>query len=154
FPGYVMTEGADQLVDSRVGTFTDWHPVMMTEVWRLVGHVISGPPGMLLVQSALLLFGTFVLARRFVTDRAAAFVAIAILLLPPVMTTMAVICAEAQLVAWLVGGTALLLAERRALRLAGLVAMMIACGMGGGAVLAVLPLIVVPFRWRDEQPRW
>ena len=69
YPGYMLTDVADQLFESRVNEFTDAHAPMMTEVWRTVALVISGPPGMLFLQSLLLLGGTFVLLRRAMTER-------------------------------------------------------------------------------------
>jgi len=153
YPGFLQTDGVDQLVDSRVGEFTDWHSPMMTQLWRIVGVVISGPAGMLFVQSLLLLGGTYQLLRRAMADRAAAIAAVCVLGFPPLVATTALISPEAQLASFLLAGAAALASERLAIRIGGLGLMVVACGMRDGASLAALPIIVAGFRWRDE-PRW
>ena len=154
YPGYLMRDGADQLVDSRYGQFTDWYSPMLTEVWRLVEHVISGPAGMLFVQSLLLLCGTYSLARRALDDRLGARIAVAVLLVPPVIATHAVICAEAQLAAWLVAGFALLKSDRFGRRVGGLALLVVAAGMRAGGPAAALVIIASTFEWRTPLVPW
>ena len=57
FPGYVDIPGGDILADARTEQFGDWHSPVMAKVWYVLGHVVSGPPGMLVLQSGTLLFG-------------------------------------------------------------------------------------------------
>src|SRR5262249_3941645 len=133
YPGYLLTESANQLFDARTGGFTDWHSPMMTEVWRIVSIPIAGPAGMLLLQSGLLLWGGFVLLRRTLSARAAAIAAVCILVFPPIMAPMAVITPEAQFAAFLIAGTAALSSERPAWRYTGLGLMVVACGLREGA---------------------
>jgi hypothetical protein len=154
FPGYVMTEGADQAVDSRTGIFLDWHSVMMTEVWARAEMLVGGPPSMLFLQSLLLLLGTYYLLRRRVGDRPAAIVAVALLLVPPLIATTALICPEAQIASWLLAGFAMLLSERFGVRLGGLAMMVVVCGIRDGGSWAVLPIVLATFTWRTAQPRW
>lgn len=154
YPGYLMRDGADQLVDSRYGQFTDWYSPMLTEVWRLVEHLIGGPAGMLFVQSLLLLCGTYSLVRRVLDDRLGAWVAVAVLLVPPVIATHAVICAEAQLAAWLVAGFALLQSDRFGRRLGGLALLVVAAGMRAGGPVATLVVIASTFEWRVPLVPW
>ncbi len=154
FPGFLRADSADQLVDSRVGEFTDWHSPMLTLVWRIVGVVVSGPAGMLVLQSLLLVGGAYHLLRRVMSPMAAAWTTVGLLLFPPVLATSAVICAEAQVASFLLAGTAALLADRRGVRIAGLVLMIIACGMRAGVAIAALPLILATFRWGADERRW
>ena len=150
YPGYMQTDGADQLADSRVGEISDWHSPMMTELWRIVGCVLSGPAGMLCLQSLLMLAGSYHLLRRAMSDRAAAFAAIGVLLFPAVLATTALVSAEAQLAAFLIAGAAALASDRRRIRFCGLALIVVACGMRAGAALAALPIVFVLFRWHDE----
>lgn len=155
YPGYLQADGADELVDSRSGVFTDWHSPMMTEVWRIVGIFIGGPPGMLFLQSLLFLLGSYALLRRApISKRAAATASICLLLFPPILAALAVVGANAQLVGFLIAATAALSSERQAWRWGGLGLAVIACGMVRGAELAALPIIVSLFRWRDTRARW
>jgi hypothetical protein len=154
YPGFMNTESVDQLIDSRTGDFTDWHSPVMTEVWRIVGVVISGPAGMLVLQSLLFLGGAYNLLRRMMSARAAAIASACILVFPPVMATMAVIWPESQLTGFLIAGAACLASPRRRLRLVGLGLVLVACGMRDAAALAALPIIVFGFVWRHGQRRW
>jgi len=152
WPGYLQVDGADQLVDSRTGVFTDWHSPVMTELWRIVGRAIAGPPGMLLLQSALLLFGAYAVFRRLLArERSAAWAAVGVTLFPPVLATTGVISAEAQLAGWFVAGVGALLGERRRIRIVGLGLLAIGIGMREGVALAALPLIATLFYWHDER---
>jgi hypothetical protein len=149
YPGFLKNDAVDMLIDSRYGQFTDAHSPMMAGVWRLVGVAISGPAGMLVLQSLLLLLSSYALLARSLTPRNAAIAAICILLVPPILGTTALICPEAQLAGFLLAGTVALLDERRWLHVVGLCLMVIACGMRAGAAVAALPLIVMTFAWRD-----
>lgn len=154
YPGYITREGADQLFDSRVGAISDSHWPMFSELWWIVEHVISGPAGMLFLQSLLLLWGTYSLARRALDDRRGAWVAVGVLLMPPVIASHAVICAEAQLAAWLIAGFALLRSDCFWRRLGGLALLVVAASMRSGGPIAALPIIATTFEWRVPLPRW
>jgi hypothetical protein len=154
YPGYLDGAAADELFDARVGAFMDWHSPMLSEVWRIVGIVISGPAGMLVVQSLLLLLGSFQLLRRGLGERGAAIGGVCVLLFPEALATSTSICVDAQLASFLVGGTALLLAERRWPRVCGLGLLLVACGLAEGTAFAALPLVVVAFRWVETRGGW
>jgi len=153
YPGYMHGDAANQLVDSRTGDFTDWQPPIMTEVWRVLGMVIAGPPAMLILQAGLLLVGSYQLARRVMTERAAALAAGAVLVLPPVLVTNAVITPEVLCAGLLVSGTAALLAERLWVRLVGLGLVALACGLHDTAPVAAFPIVLVYFVVRPETAR-
>lgn len=143
YPGYMSSDSIDQLLDSRVGTFNDWHSPTMTEIWRLIGFAIAGPFGMLALQSVLLLCGLYVLLARVVTPRRAALVACGLLVFPPIMTTMAAIWRDSQMAGFLVAGLAAVTSRRRRVQLAGLGLLVLATAMRPWAAFAVLPIVAI-----------
>lgn len=153
YPGYATVEAANLLLDARTGVFTDWHSPVLAEVFRVITFFVGGPPGLLFVQSGLLLFGAYGLLRRIVSDRAAAIASIGVVMFPPVLAGTAVISRDSMFVAFLVAACAAFTSSRRRMRIAGLVAATIACGSREGAWLAALPLVVGGFVWRADQRR-
>lgn len=153
YPGYLTVESADQLIDARVGAFTDWHAPVMSLVWRILELVVSGPVGMLVLQSGLALGGGYALLRRAMPARPAAIAASAVLVFPPVMVTLAVVVRDAQMAGFLLAGTAAVTSPRRAIRLGGLALLALACTMRDTAALAALPIAAFGFTWR-ERPGW
>ena len=154
YPGYMATDAVDQLVDSRVGTFTDWSSPVMTELWRLTGHVLAGPLPMLAVQSGLLLAGAFALLARVMSRRAAMAAACGLLLFPPVLATMAVVGPDGQLAGFAIAGAAALTSPRRGWQVAGAALLVVAAGMSDGSALAIAPIVVLGLELRAGQPRW
>lgn len=153
YPGYMTTESADTLLDSRVGLYTDWHWPVLTQIWAIVEIVIAGPAGMLLLQSGLTLWAVFSLARRVGSERAAAIAAVCTLLCPPVLTNLSLITAEPMLGSLLLAASALLVAGTRKRVLLALALLAIACGLRDGATVAALPAVAVLLRW-DGAARW
>jgi hypothetical protein len=127
---------------------------MLTELWRIVEVILAGPAGMLALQSLLLLEGSYHLLRRAMGARGAALGACGVLLFPPILATMAVVCPEAQLAGWLAAGAAALGSERRGVRFAGLGLLVVATGMQGGAALATLPIVVLGWPWQQGRAAW
>jgi hypothetical protein len=154
YPGYMMTEAADELVDSRTNHFSDWHSAVMTEIWRRCGAFLSGPFPILVIQSLLLLAGAYHLLRRAMAPRAAAGAAIGVLLFPPVMAAMAVVGRDTMLAGVVVAAAAALLDPRRWVRGLGLGLLLVAGGLREGAELVVLAVGGVGFAWRDGQAWW
>lgn len=154
FPGFMSTDSEVQLVEARTGKFSDAHPPLMSAYWRVLDAFVSGPILMLLLQGALFLGGLYVIMRRRVSPRPAAFAACGILLFPPVLTTMAVIWKDSQMAAFLVAGTAALLSERLKFRLVGLGLLAIACALRHNAFAAVVPLVFFLFEWRPGMRWW
>jgi hypothetical protein len=154
YPGYMSSDSIDQLLDSRVRTFNDWHSPTMTEVWRLIGFAIAGPFGMLALQSLLLLLGTYVLVSRTLRARVAAVVACGLLVLPPVMATMAVIWRDSQMAGFLIAGLAAVTSRRRGLQLCGLGLLVLASAMRESAAFAVLPILVIGLAWGSDRSAW
>lgn len=151
YPGYMTFDAATMLVEARNGGFSDAHAPLMTELWRFASIPLAGPVGMLLLQSGLVLFGSYVLLRRVLSNRGAAIASTAILLFPPVMAAMAVIGEDAQLAGFLVGAMALFTFDDRRHLAGGLVLATLACGMREGSALAAFPVVVFGFAWRAQQ---
>ncbi|HTJ41339.1 MAG TPA: hypothetical protein VL463_04560 [Kofleriaceae bacterium] len=151
YPGYMSTDSVDQLNQARAFHFTDWHPPLMAYEWALLELFITGPFGMLLVQSALFFFGVHLLLARVATPRTAAIAAVIVCLFPPVATTMAVIWKDSQMAGYLVMGAALIISPRRRIRGLGYACLFVACGMRYNAAAAIAPLVFyalrLPMRW-------
>lgn len=154
YPGYVPPEAADMLVDSRVGVTTDWHSPVMTALWHLTEQVMAGPPGLLLVQSGMLLYGTYVLARRAVEARTAALVAGGVLLFPPILAAVAVLSPEVLLASILVAGIAALTSSCKYWRLGGLGLLVTASSLVDAAPPAGFVLVVSLFVWPAYDRGW
>jgi hypothetical protein len=153
FPGYMSADSALQLHEARALEFTDAHPPFMAAQWAVLDAIVSGPLLMLLVQGALFLLGAAAILRAAMSPRAAAWTACAILLYPPVLTTMGVIWKDSQMAGYLLAGTAALIAERRCVRLVGLGLIATACAFRYNAFAAAIPLVFVLFAWRPNM-RW
>lgn len=153
FPGYMSNDSVSQLLEGRSHVFTDPHPPIMAAEWAVLDAVVSGPLLMLVVQGGLFLHGCAALFRTRMTPRVAAIAASAVLVFPPVLTTMAVIWKDSQMAAYLIAGTALLLAERRRTRLIGLGLIAAGCAFRYNAFAAAVPLVFALFQWRPGL-RW
>lgn len=148
FPGQLTRDSYDHLSEARNGFYTDSHPPAINLLWMLVDTVIAGPICVLLLQNAMFLGGCYFVLRRTFAPRRAAWIAVAVLLFPPVMTTMAVIWKDCVMAGFLAIGLAGLLSERRGYRMLGLAAMIGATTMRYNALGATLPLVVLLFQWR------
>jgi len=154
FPGYLSTDSQNQLMEARSGHFTDAHPPLMSAMWRVLDMVVSGPVLMLVLQSGLFLGGLYVVFRRVLSPRAAAWTASAILLFPPVMTPLAVIWKDSQMAGFLVAGIAAVLGAQLRIRLLGLGLLVLACAVRHNAFAAVVPLVFFLFEWRHGMRWW
>jgi hypothetical protein len=143
YPGYLSFDSVEQLGQVRSGHFTDAYEPVMTGVWWLCEWLFAGPFPMLALQTGLFVFGAFGVLRRVLAPRAGAVVAVCVLLAPPVFAPMAVIWPDSLMAGALLAATAGLLDERRAMKAAGAVALVIACGCRPEIAPAALPLAVL-----------
>lgn len=150
YPGFMAFDSNWQLLQARSGSLSDWHPPAMAELWRLTDAIVAGPFGMLVLQVTAFIAGTFLLLRRRLTPLVAASATVAITWFPPVGATLAVVWKDAQMMGYLVLGTALLLHEARRARIAGLVAMLLAALVRHNAFVHVGMLVVPLFVWSGE----
>lgn len=154
FPGYMSNDSCDQLLDARGKHFSDAHPPIMAAEWMILDTIVAGPVLMLLVQGALFLGGLAGVLRHFLAPRVAALLAVAVLLFPPVLTTMAVIWKDSQMASYLLVGAAALMSPRRRVRLLGLVLVTLGCAFRHNAFGASVPLIGLLFVWRPGLRWW
>jgi hypothetical protein len=140
-----------QLVEARSGEFSDAHPPVMAQLWRIIDWIISGSFGMFLVQSIGFVVGVNLLARRFTTPRVAAICTVALTWFPAVACVLAVIWKDSLMVGMLALGAGLLLSPTRSGRLWGLAALWLATATRHNALAMTMPLVVLGFVW---DPRW
>src|SRR4051812_33360500 len=57
YPGLMSIDSFDQLGEARAWFFTDSHPPAMAALWGLVDRIVSGPFGMLALQTGCFLAG-------------------------------------------------------------------------------------------------
>ena len=59
FPGFMSWDSANQLIEARNGVYSDTFPPFMAFLWHFTDQIIQGPFGMLLLITALIWLGTF-----------------------------------------------------------------------------------------------
>ncbi len=64
YPGFLTWDSAAQLMQARSGRFVDWHPPIMSLLWRWADTIVSGPFGMLVLQTLLLWLGAYLIFRH------------------------------------------------------------------------------------------
>jgi hypothetical protein len=148
FPGYMSTDSVAQLTEARAFRFSDAHPPLMAAEWGVLDRIVSGPILMLFVQGSVFLAGLYHLLKHMLSPVRAAWLACAVLLFPPVLTPMAVIWKDSQMVSFLVAGAAALLHPRLRVRIGGLALIAFACSLRHNALAAAAPLVFFLFEWR------
>ena len=154
FPGYMSYDSIYQLNESRDGYLSDGHPPVMAEMWRIVELFVTGPVGMLLIQSVTFLIGAYLLFSRVMAARTAAITAVLLLWFPPIAAVIAVIWKDSQMAGFLMLGLGLITSDRRRTRIWGLVAFAMATAMRHNAFVMTGPLIVFVFAWDPAHRFW
>jgi hypothetical protein len=154
FPGFVTADSYTQLRQARGDEpLTDWHPPMMSLIWRYTDKLLAGPFAMLTIQSVAFLLGTYLIVRRLVSPRAAAIVAVVFLILPNNIIVMSVVWKDALMAGFLILGLAALLEDRTRWRVVGCVFIFLATAVRYNALAATLPLVVLLWN-RDIAIAW
>jgi hypothetical protein len=148
YPGLMTQDSFDHLSEARAGKYTDWHPPVISVIWRCVDWVIAGPFGMLVLQSGAFLLGLYVTLRRTLAPRSAAWAAGLVFVVPPVMLPFAVIWKDCMMAGLLMLGLAAMPAQRRWVRVAGLLALGGATAVRYNAFGATFPVVLMMFEWR------
>jgi hypothetical protein len=147
-PGYMSDESIHVLAEARSGKYRDLAGV----IWRIADDIIPGPFGMLLIQTACFIVGAYLLLRRMIPPRWAAACAGAVLWFPAISGTLGVIWTGSHGCAWLMLGAGCLGSARRAVRLAGIIALALGAAMVDAGPVIVLPLVLGLYppgqRWR------
>ena len=114
-PGYLSPDSITQLGQARSGFFTDWHPPLMSWVWRIADRIHRGGLGMLLLHNLWFWAGLCLLAGlSFRSKWRAASAVLVVGFLPPVFALLGTIWKDVGLGASLLLAVGLLaLAERR-----------------------------------------
>ena len=147
YPGYINSDSQWQLEQARSGQFNNWHPALLSYLWRYLDKTISGTGGLFLFTELLFWSGLVAFLHHTLGSfRKTAAYAVAFLLHIPLMVSFSQIGKDAALVAVLMFSVgALAQAERRrswpALIAAG-VALVLAFGFRHNALFAILPLLL------------
>jgi hypothetical protein len=142
-PGALDQLAFEQLREGRAWEISDLGAPAMSALWGITEQVLLGPMLLLILQSAMVLLGSYAVLCRALVPTAAALVACAILLFPPVLAATMVINADRVMAGLLVAATVALLHDRPRVRVAGLVLCALAVAFRLEAIVAALPLVVL-----------
>src|ERR1700751_233056 len=67
-PGFMSYDSVQQLLEARAGEYSDLHPPLMALMWHFADRIIPGPFGMMLLQTALIWCGTFLIALHWFSN--------------------------------------------------------------------------------------
>jgi hypothetical protein len=155
YPGYMSYDSAWQLSQARhIELRNDWQPPSMAWLWHLLDLIVAGPFPMLVLQSLTFVLGFRALFAHVMPKRAAAAVAVLLLLLPQNIVVMGVIWKDSQMAGFLAAGLACLLSERRWVRVAGYLFIFLASAVRYNAAAATLPIILAQFGAGGALPKW
>ena len=143
FPGYMNWDSAEQLTQARRGRYNDFFPPFMSFAWHWIDRLISGPAGMLLLQTWLFVWGLYKVLAARLQPRTAAIAAAALAVFPPLLTPMAVVWKDAQMAGYLIAGFGLALQPRRWQRIAACVLLAMGVAMRYNAPAGLAPLCLV-----------
>jgi hypothetical protein len=149
FPGQMTWDSFEYLDAARSGFYTDRHPPAISALWRMLELVVAGPSGMFLVQSAAFVVGAYLVLRRSVSARCAAWVTAALCVFPPTAVPMGTIWKHSLMAGLVLLGFGMLVAQSERARIGGLAALTLAIAMRPIATVAVLPLVLLVFEWRS-----
>jgi hypothetical protein len=153
YPGYMSFDSVLQLVQARTGVFGLGHPPLMGVLWATCDAIVTGPIGMLVIQTTCFVAGVYLLLRQRLTDRAAAACTLVIAWFPPIAAVLAVIWKDSQMTGFLALGTALLASDLRRVRLAGLALLSLATAMRYNALAITFVPVLLLFTWSPRH-RW
>ncbi|MEO8704905.1 MAG: hypothetical protein ABI867_32935 [Kofleriaceae bacterium] len=145
YPGFLSYNSIEQFGEMRTGYYTDRYSPLMTLVWSACETVLAGPLSMLVLQSGMFVVGTAAILGRVLAPKPAAIATICVLMVPPVASVMGVIWLEPMMVGALLLATAGALAARPGWRIAGALALVLACSCHAEVVLAAIPLALIAF---------
>ena len=68
YPGFMNYDSVQQLLEARAGAYSDMHPPFMSFLWHFTDSIVPGPFGMLIVKSALIWCGTYLISLFWFSD--------------------------------------------------------------------------------------
>ena len=161
WPGYMIADSIDQMMQAKTGHYSDWHPPLYAWIWRQLMWIDRGPAIVLVLQLTLY-WGAFALLAAAAARRGRQMLGVALVacaLEPVVVTIMgwvvkdalmtALLALSVALYAWVLAG-----GSRRLLWLAA-GCLFIAAGLRFNAFIAAVPLglAFLPEPWRRSLPR-
>jgi hypothetical protein len=155
YPGHMSYDSIWQLTQVRnIAPMNEWHPPLMAFVWSITDTFLAGPFPMLVIQSVAFLLGLAILLRQVFSPRAAALLAVIMLLLPQNIIVMAVIWKDSQMAGFLLASIAALLSKRRGWRIAGFGFVFLATAFRYNAAAATLPIVLMLWAHHRQMPWW
>lgn len=145
-PGYLSWDSAYQWFQVRSGEWNNVHPVIMTLVWSVTDRVWPGPGGLFLLHAALYWSGLALLATALLRRGwAQGLLVLGLGLMPVVFALLPHLWKDIGMLVALIWTVALLAHElrrpSRALRLAAVLALAVACAYRHNALPLALPLL-------------
>ena len=68
YPGFMSYDSVQQLLEARAGAYSDMHPPFLAFLWHLTNSIVPGPFGMLIVETALIWCGTYLISLCWFSD--------------------------------------------------------------------------------------
>jgi hypothetical protein len=146
WPGFVGWDTRSHFIESRTGHIGDGHPPAIAWLFKLTELFITGPAGLLVIQSVALLLGLYMLFAKRMTKRAAACCAALLFLFPPIAGVTGLIAKDGLMAGFLMIGIALLVDRRRRAHQAALAFIALASLMRWNALAATFVPMVLLYR--------
>jgi hypothetical protein len=155
WPGLMSSDSVLQLLQAKLGRYTDWHPPLMSFWWRALNHIYFGPAGLLVFHNVLFFTGLYLFIRASGFKMRERLLAMMILtFMPSVMTQLGVIWKDTGLSCSFMLAAALLFSKpgRAPLFLSvALAALFYGTGVRHNAFFALVPLAYWMARvWREQ----
>jgi len=151
YPGHMSYDSLDQLTQARSGSFSLWHPPIMSFFWSFLLPNTLGPLPLLVLQAALFA-GSLMLIAVLLTKQLSMrlFVFFGLLFFPAIFVQPGMIWKDTQLSAVLLLATSLLLLQQRTQRIsiAMFVVAMLALLYGTSVRLNAFPAVVPLLLWQ------
>ena len=151
WPGFVGWDSRSHFIEARTGRISDGHPPAIAWLVKITELFVTGPVGLLVIQSVTLLVGLHMLFSLRTSRRVAAWWAAALFLFPPIAGVTALIAKDGLMAGFLMIGIALLSREDRRSRLVSLVFIGLASLMRWNAFAATFAPMILMYRFR---PTW
>ena len=68
YPGFMSYDSVQQLLEARAGAYSDMHPPFLAFLWHFTDSIVPGPFGMLIVETALIWCGTYLISLFWFSD--------------------------------------------------------------------------------------
>lgn len=147
FPGQMMPDTYEHLIEARTGFYTDASPPVFTLLFAVSDWLFGGQVLVFLLQITAFVAGAYLTFRRLV-PRHAPWLALAFCVFPPVLTPLAPVWKDALMPGLLLLGFGALGDPRRWVRVLALLALFGAIAIRYNAFAAAFPLVVLLFEWR------